>query len=253
MNYHQVNYLMDVVMPAVKPATFKIVSAVARQTWGWERAEIQLSFSQLEKMTGMSINTIKTAILDASDYIDAVALPKEQGYIYRMKDASTMSTIDIVETGTISEVDGVLCQELTGTMSEIDTPSYIERKKKKEERTPPTPQTDDPDLQTIWDEIQVTIAHFEKLTGIKRPYGQSEKAKTRMSEDWVTPVHDMKALANGRTEELMRRAVEEMTRDKLTIGSPRSINTTFCRLHREAAQKTADNPHADMKSNGKGW
>lgn len=128
-----------------------------------------------------------------------------------------------------------------------------EEKKKEEEGIPPTPQLAEPDLQTVWDDIQETIVHFEKLTGIKRPYGRSDKAKTRMSEDWITPVHDMKALANGRTEELMRRAVEEMTRDKLTIGSPRSINTTFCRLHREAAQKTADNPHADMKSNGKGW
>ena len=143
MNFTQVNYLMDEVMPDVKPATFKIISIVARQTWGWKgRSSAVLSYTDLRKLTGIgSINTIKAAICEALKYIEQVE-KEGQGFEYSMKpigqsvsiidtvEAESVSEIDIAKTDTVSEIDTVLCQKLTESVSEIDIATSGSKEKK---------------------------------------------------------------------------------------------------------------------------
>lgn len=132
MNFKQSNYLMDVIMPSVKPTSFKIVAAIARQTWGWGELEKEISLTDFSNLTGIkSITTIREAIADSLEYINQTPLPNKQGFLYSMKpmqEGETLPENDIVQgqetSSTISNSDTVLCQNLTGTISNSDTVLY---------------------------------------------------------------------------------------------------------------------------------
>jgi len=125
---------MDSVMPKVKPTTFKVISAVARQTWGWKgRESVELSYTDITKLTGISsVNTIKSAICEAQPYINQV-VKDGQGFEYSMKpieetvskndteESESLSKNDTDTDGTMSINDTVLCQNLTESLSKNDT------------------------------------------------------------------------------------------------------------------------------------
>jgi DnaD/phage-associated family protein len=68
MNFQQINYLTDDVMPNVKPNTFKVIMFIARATWGWKKDQASLSFSDLQNGTGIGGRaTLNRAIQDAID------------------------------------------------------------------------------------------------------------------------------------------------------------------------------------------
>lgn len=141
MKFEQVNYLMDYIMPRCKnPSAFKVISLIARETWGRKGAEwADISYNELlEKTSIKSVNTLKAAIADASEFIEQ--RPKEnQGFLYRMKTISN-SAIAIIDT--VSEIDTEPYQKLIGTVSEIDTVLGEDSYKEEIEinnNTPPTP------------------------------------------------------------------------------------------------------------------
>lgn len=131
MDYAHINYLMDVINPNVKGNAFKVISAVARKTWGWQGKEdawVELSYGDLSKLTGITnVNTLKAAIVGASEYMEQRG-NETQGYSYHMKTISeidmvepeTVSEIAISESDTLSEIDIELCQNLIEPVSEID-------------------------------------------------------------------------------------------------------------------------------------
>lgn len=85
-NYTQIpNALLDEHMPNMSPAEFKIVAAIARQTFGWQRSSVQLSIPQLEKMTGMSRQTVSNALQDAIERGVVTRVSNGQWYIYALK------------------------------------------------------------------------------------------------------------------------------------------------------------------------
>lgn len=80
MEYLQSNWLIDVAMPKLKPNTFKLVSVIARHTWGWHKDCADFSLSKLMELTGIkNKNTMLGAINEAIDF----------GYIGRKKWANT--------------------------------------------------------------------------------------------------------------------------------------------------------------------
>lgn len=155
MNYKQSNYLMDIIMPNVRPTTFKVICAIARQTWGWANGAewVTLSQKDIADLTGISSpNTIKAAIDEALAYI--IQEPAgSQGYKYSMKpipetaskndrvEPETVSNSDTSNFDTPSKNDREPYQNLTPTLSNFDTPSYKRNKKEKErkEKEPPNP------------------------------------------------------------------------------------------------------------------
>ena len=67
MRFEQINYLVDEVMPKVSPNAYKVIMAVARQTWGWGEDSAELSNTDLMELTGIgSKPTIIKAINDAA-------------------------------------------------------------------------------------------------------------------------------------------------------------------------------------------
>jgi hypothetical protein len=132
MHYLQVNYLIDKIMPNAKSGNaFKVISAVARKTWGWKGKEdewAELSYGDLSTLTGIkNINTLKAAIVDACEFVEQRENPN-QGYSYRMK---TMSKIDTVCDDTISEIDTEHYQNLIQPISEIDTDTRLSKEVKR--------------------------------------------------------------------------------------------------------------------------
>lgn len=153
MKYEHSNYLLDVIMPQVKPTTFKVIALIARKTWGWRgRDSVELSYTDFQTMTGIrGTNTIKAAIVEAEPFINQAA-KEGQGFIYSMKPiAETLSKFDIVEDetlskfdrvdeGTISNFDREPYQNLTPSLSNFDTVTSgpKEKERKKEGQAPET-------------------------------------------------------------------------------------------------------------------
>jgi hypothetical protein len=81
------NVLLDVIMPAVSPATWKIISCVARQTYGWQKRWDAISISTVEKKTGLSnrfvIDTMEE-MRDAGLLLRREGERKEFGYEYSL-------------------------------------------------------------------------------------------------------------------------------------------------------------------------
>jgi phage replication O-like protein O len=106
-NYTQIpNVILDD-MGQFSQAGFKVLCAICRKTIGWHKDTDRISMSQLVKMTGMSVNTIKDAIKELDGkWINQHDLGEGRGYSYDLA---------------ISEVDTEPCQELTPPPSEVDT------------------------------------------------------------------------------------------------------------------------------------
>jgi phage replication O-like protein O len=56
------NEILDRLLPILSPSQFKLVMAIVRKTYGWHKKSDDISLTQLERMTGMSRQTV----IDAS-------------------------------------------------------------------------------------------------------------------------------------------------------------------------------------------
>lgn len=75
-------------------------------------------------------------------------------------------------------------------------------------------------------------AAFEAASGIRLPAHSTHKGARQVGVLWWRPLREMAAAANGHAgpEQLMRRAVERMRAEKLTIQAPRSVQAVFTDL-----------------------
>lgn len=239
MNFTQVNYLMDEVMPDVKPATFKIISIIARQTWGWKgRSSVVLSYTDLKNLTGIgSVNTIKAAICEALKYIEQVE-KEGQGFEYSMKpigqsvseidtvEAESISKIDTLKTGTVSEIDTVLCQKLTESVSKIDTATSGSKEKK--------------EINKRTREDVALIALFEGMTGFTPPHDTTDM----YAEEWLAPTRSILSQSRdfAEAEKRLTYAIIHLRKIRYTIKSPKSLLVTALNWYPDAI--------AGEKSNG---
>lgn len=70
------NYVLDEIMPTLKPTHWQVLCFVIRKTLGWQKAEDTISYSQIIKGTAISSRaTISAALQDLADkrYITVVA------------------------------------------------------------------------------------------------------------------------------------------------------------------------------------
>ena len=66
---------LDVVMPKVSPAAFKVLMAISRKTFGWRKTGDHISLKQLVEMTGLS----EQGVVNAINHL------KEEGLIFVTK------------------------------------------------------------------------------------------------------------------------------------------------------------------------
>ena len=104
------NEFIDDYMSKLSPKAIVVFIAISRKTIGWQKTSDLISHSQLREMTGMSTNTIKSAVEELEE-MDLIKVDKS-GLITRY---------DINYADTMSKSDRVLCQNLTGGVSKYDT------------------------------------------------------------------------------------------------------------------------------------
>jgi len=104
------NEFIDDYMPRLSPKAIVVFIAISRKTIGWQKTSDLISHSQLREMTGMTTNTIKSAVEELEE-IDLIKVDKT-GLITRY---------DINYADTVSKSDRGLCQNLIGGVSKFDT------------------------------------------------------------------------------------------------------------------------------------
>ena len=98
--------------------------AIARKTIGWHKQTDRIGYTQLKKLTGLSINTIKKAL---KTLIEKEIITQEPwnnlGYSYEIN-YEGMSKLDISNIDSVSKLDTQGYQNLTGGVSKLDSPVY---------------------------------------------------------------------------------------------------------------------------------
>lgn len=80
------NTFFDVSLPEIKSLTeLKVVLAVIRQTFGWQKKADRISLSQLQRLTGLSRESVSIGIQAALEhkYIERKAV--KNGFVYNLK------------------------------------------------------------------------------------------------------------------------------------------------------------------------
>lgn len=105
-NYTQINNQFIDNMNKYNGNAVKVFLAISRKTIGWHKESDRISYSQLRKLTGLSTNSIKSAIsiLVKDGWI--IQTNTDAGYIYDLN---------------ISKIDTEGYQKLTQGVSKIDT------------------------------------------------------------------------------------------------------------------------------------
>lgn len=201
MHYLQVNYLMDKIMPNVQNgSTFKVISAVARQTWGYRRDCHDVSFSEFMDMTGIrNKTTLSNAIQDAIDLGHIAREEWSNSFSYRMVH-NPLAITNGTETVPVDEENGTETVPLDGTETvpireqngtETVPPSYKVKKESKEkgkEDNPfpfrPNPVTPAvvPEVERRIDEI---LAACDFRRGTPAHLNRAENAAAQLQD--VTP------------------------------------------------------------------
>ena len=94
------NYLLDCIMPDLKPNSWKLLCFIVRKTTGWNKNAEQLSYSQLRDGTGIKSDpTLSAAITDLADlgYVSIVKGTWEAN-VYTLNTTIEITVEDIAPT-----------------------------------------------------------------------------------------------------------------------------------------------------------
>lgn len=139
------NYVIDVIMPMLKPNTFKVLMAIVRKTKGWGKDADQISYSQLRDLTGIKSDSTLAAALSDLEKRKYIFVNKADG---ETNTYSLNTSLEIVEDeATSTKTVDHLYKNCRGTSTKtVDTKETIkETKQKKEDPPSPLPsRTGDP-------------------------------------------------------------------------------------------------------------
>ena len=82
-NYTQIpNTVFDYWMPRLNPGAFKLLICICRKTFGWHKTSDSISKNQIMKCTGMSKNTVQSAIieLETNGLLEKIKTQNEYGH-----------------------------------------------------------------------------------------------------------------------------------------------------------------------------
>jgi hypothetical protein len=163
MNFQQVNWLMDTVMPQVDGATFKVIGIVARKTWGWNKASDMISIGQFMTLTGTKNRTNMTRAIQSA--LDSGFISRQEsgnGFSYSPAFASTESVLPSTESVLAKGANSTESVPLASTES---VPTTIKEK----------------EIIITGDPIELLAAHFTTISGRMPTNGH-------FAEDWQKPL-----------------------------------------------------------------
>lgn len=241
------NWLWDYVMPRAKPNTFKVVSAVVRMTTGWHRTEVELTFDDLQEITGIiGRSTLNRAIEDA--LTQGFIGRKESGksYLYSPKIVSCDSPKIVPETSTemvLPEEEPVPKQDYHQYQNGTDTSTKMvlstsgtkekkETKKRESDDSLPAQKTNgnSHNHNHIKAELEKT---FSSCSGLPIPKRKTAKQCKAAAVRWWNPLMEMFELTGDldTTKYYITTVVQQMRQDGLTVSAPQSIENNVLDFH----------------------
>lgn len=216
------NDALDYILPVCSPACWKLLSAIIRKTKGWHKDEDELSYSQLEALTGMTRPTVAGAVKEALS----------AGYVKRTKSGISFkySLNKEFELDTSKEIEPVKKSNQTSkeTLPEPVKKSNTqkkERKIKEKELAPNGAPPAEPPKPKISNEVRkFAETVFREATGLEPLPGDN-------SARWWKPLLTICEVAQGDQEKvraLIQGAVKDLGMEY--ISAPQSILNTIPKI-----------------------
>lgn len=215
-NYTQIpNVILDH-MADMTNAEFRVITAIARKTFGWQKTTDMISLSQLCELTGLSRQGVidGTAKAIANGWVEKVECGNsfEYSLLVKQVDQSNRETSQASRPKVVKPVDQLLVKP-------VDTQKKLLNKK---ETTTALKREPTPQQQELTHLQQV----FSRSTNIPEPKPSSSKERAKAGELWYQPLRRIQQVCNGKSETCITEAIKHMRRDGLTIFSPKSIEKT---------------------------
>ena len=105
------NSFFDVSLPEIKSLVeLKIVLAIIRQTFGWQKMADRISLSQLQRLTGLSRESVSVGVQAALDHGYINRQPSKNSFLYSLKtvrnsDQSGIPTSQTIRPKTVRNSD----------------------------------------------------------------------------------------------------------------------------------------------------
>lgn len=219
------NWLFDVVMPEAKPNTYKVVCAVMRMTAGWRRDKVEIAFSELHELTGITGRGTLT---------DAVADALAHGWICRETSGKSFSySIGTEIVPMDDDRYGNRTDDRYGNRTVIGTeivPPSIDKinERKLLNGDTPTPES--------------LMELFKQATGLTPPHDTT----SFYSDDWEAPFEQIIQFDQAHAVERVVAAIEIMRGGneqgkRYTIKNPKSLLTTA--LNWQSARASPNGKH----------
>lgn len=137
------NVIFDYVMPKVSHAEFKVIMAVVRKTYGWNKKEDWISLRQLMKMTGVSNRMVITAVRSLEWLISA--RKNSLGHVEYSLNIDQNGKLIVPLSGELSSPGYEMVAYLSG---ELSSPGAVNSVHQSGELSSPTKGTNKPSKPT---------------------------------------------------------------------------------------------------------
>ena len=228
------NDILDLVMPICSPNVWKIVCATIRKTTGWQKAQDQISVTQYMKMTGIkSRETTSNAIKEALEMGLIGRIKHKRSFLYFLNRDFEIGTDSVTNGGIVTE---------TVTINVTDS---VHTKQSKTKRTTVvSPGGDDspfPDFSKgggngtseekptpeKWAWVQehlrpLAIAFVGEAGRAYEPAHPPNKSERGLWYKEMRLWHQA-----GATPEDIKRTVQKLRKDGLTVGGVTSVTKTL--------------------------
>ena len=207
-NHTQIpNIILDS-MADMGNAELRVVLAVCRKTFGWQKRQDYLSLTQIQILTGLS----------RQGAIDGIAYAINNEWITRRKFGQSFVYSVCLEESTSQASRPELVKPVDQFPEKLVKPVDTQKKVFKEKKSGGRKERPPRALTPLQQEQKHLEQVFAELSGI--PFESANKIWHITTQRWIKS-------ANGRSEEVMRAAFAEHSKSGLDIKGPQSIDYKF--------------------------
>lgn len=206
------NWIFDDVMPRCDSSEWRVVCAVARQTFGWDKEADEISISQFEKLTGMSRATVVKAVKAALDHGFLVREKQGRSHVYRVSIGLESKPIDDADEFR-NYTDNSLDSKPIDSLDSKHTKERVkDKERKKIEPEPGHPVWQMPEPLNSGEFENTWIAWYKHLLELGKPLTQT------------TGDMQLKQLAEWGQQRAIAAIEHSITRGWRSIHEPQSTN-----------------------------
>ncbi len=174
------NRFLDFAMKNLTGASVNVYLAISRKTVGYQKLTDKIAYSQLCKLTGLSLNSVKNGIKELKNYGLISQKKVDNGYIYSLKDLEYLDVIEEVVEETnerLSKIDMSKTDNKDNKVSKIDI-SKTDKTISKNDMSKSDISKIDGNLSKIdIDLSKIDTKEYQKLTPQKKKETLKENSK----------------------------------------------------------------------------